>query len=298
MANTAIHRSNGEKVFNVINIGIMLLITIVTLYPFLYVLFASFSEGSKLLQHKGALLWFEGFSTAAYDRVFATESVKIGFQNTLFYLVVGVAGNMFLTILAAYTLSRKGVMLNKALTLLLTFTMYFSGGMIPTYMIYHELGLVGNRWALIVNGLISTYNMIILISSFREMPDALEESARIDGAGDWTILFKIVVPLSLPSIMVIALYYAVSRWNSWFPASLYLTNVRDWPIQMFLRRMLIEEQMEEMMAGSGAGTMEADSISQTLKYAMIMVSTVPILAVYPFIQRYFVKGIMIGAVKG
>ena len=281
-----------------INIGIMLLITIVTLYPFLYVLFASFSEGSKLLQHKGALLWFEGFSTAAYDRVFATESVKIGFQNTLFYLVVGVAGNMFLTILAAYTLSRKGVMLNKALTLLLTFTMYFSGGMIPTYMIYHELGLVGNRWALIVNGLISTYNMIILISSFREMPDALEESARIDGAGDWTILFKIVVPLSLPSIMVIALYYAVSRWNSWFPASLYLTNVRDWPIQMFLRRMLIEEQMEEMMAGSGAGTMEADSISQTLKYAMIMVSTVPILAVYPFIQRYFVKGIMIGAVKG
>ena len=298
MANTAIHRSNGEKVFNVINIGIMLLITIVTLYPFLYVLFASFSEGSKLLQHKGALLWFEGFSTAAYDRVFATESVKIGFQNTLFYLVVGVAGNMFLTILAAYTLSRKGVMLNKALTLLLTFTMYFSGGMIPTYMIYHELGLVGNRWALIVNGLISTYNMIILISSFREMPDALEESARIDGAGDWTILFKIVVPLSLPSIMVIALYYAVSRWNSWFPASLYLTNVRDWPIQMFLRRMLIEEQMEEMMAGSGAGTMEADSISQTLKYAMIMVSTVPILAVYPFIQRYFVNGIMIGAVKG
>ena len=205
---------------------------------------------------------------------------------------------MFFTILAAYALSRKGVMLTKVLTLLLTFTMYFSGGMIPTYMIYHELGLVGNRWALIVNGLISTYNMIILISSFREMPDALEESARIDGAGDWTILFKIVVPLSLPSIMVIALYYAVSRWNSWFPASLYLTNVRDWPIQMFLRRMLIEEQMEEMMAGSGAGTMEADSISQTLKYAMIMVSTVPILAVYPFIQRYFVKGIMIGAVKG
>ncbi len=298
MANQAIRRSNGEKVFNVINICIMLLITIVTLYPFLYVLFASFSEGSKLLQHKGALLWFEGFSTAAYDRVFATESVKIGFQNTLFYLVVGVAGNMFFTILAAYALSRKGVMLTKVLTLLLTFTMYFSGGMIPTYMIYHNLGLIGNRWALIVSGLISTYNMIILISSFREMPDALEESARIDGAGDWTILFRIVVPLSLPSIMVIALYYAVSRWNSWFPASLYLTNVRDWPIQMFLRRMLIEEQMEEMMAGSGAGTMEADSISQTLKYAMIMVSTVPILAVYPFIQRYFVKGIMIGAVKG
>lgn len=298
MANQAIRRSNGEKVFNVINICIMLLVTIVTLYPFLYVLFTSFSEGSKLLQHKGALLWFEGFSTAAYDRVFSTESVRVGFQNTLFYLVVGVAGNMFFTILAAYALSRKGVMITRALTLLLTFTMYFSGGMIPTYMIYHDLGLVGNRWALIVNGLISTYNMIILISSFRELPDALEESARIDGAGDWTILFRIVVPLSLPSIMVIALYYAVSRWNSWFPASLYLTNVRDWPIQMFLRRMLIEEQMEEMMAGSGAGTMEADSISQTLKYAMIMVSTVPILAVYPFIQRYFVKGIMIGAVKG
>lgn len=298
MANQAIRRSNGEKVFNVFNICIMLLITIVTLYPFLYVLFASFSEGSKLLQHKGALLWFEGFSTAAYERVFNTESVLIGFKNTLFYLVVGVAGNMLFTIMGAYALSRKGVMLTRELTLLLTFTMYFSGGMIPTYMVYHSLGLVGSRWALIINSLISTYNMIILISSFRELPDALEESARIDGAGDWTILFRIVVPLSLPSIMVIALYYAVSRWNSWFPASLYLTNVRDWPIQMFLRRMLIEEQMDEMMAGTGAGTMEADSISQTLKYAMIMVSTVPILAVYPFIQRYFVKGIMIGAVKG
>lgn len=298
MANSAIRRSNGEKAFNVFNIIILSLVALSTLYPFLYVLFASFSNGSQLLQHKGALLWFQGFSTAAYNRVFSTETVFIGFKNTLFYLVVGVIGNMFFTVLGAYALSRKGVMLSKPITLLLTFTMYFSGGMIPTYMIYHNLGLVGSKWAIIVNGLISTYNMIILISSFREMPEALEESARIDGAGDWTILFRIVVPLSMPSIMVITLYYAVSRWNSWFPASLYLTNVRDWPIQMFLRRMLIEEQMEEMMAGSGAGTIEADSISQTLKYAMIMVSTVPILVVYPFIQRYFVKGIMIGAVKG
>ena len=298
MANMAIRRSNGEKIFNVFNITIMVLLSIITLYPFLYVLFASFSDGAQLLQHKGALLWFKGFSTAAYDRVFSTETVIIGFKNTLFYLIVGVGGNMFFTILGAYALSRKGIMLSRTITLLLTFTMYFSGGMIPTYMVYHELGLIGSKWAIIASGLISTYNLIILISSFREMPDALEESARIDGAGDWTILFRIVVPLSLPSIMVIALYYAVWRWNSWFPASLYLTDVRDWPIQMFLRRMLIEEQMEEMMASSGAGTMEANSISQTLKYAMIMVSTVPILAVYPFIQRYFVKGIMIGAVKG
>lgn len=298
MASNAICRSSGEKAFNILNITVLCLIAVVTLYPFLYVLFASFSNGTALLQHKGALLWFQGFSTAAYERVFATESVYVGFRNTLFYLVVGVMGNMFFTVMGAYALSRKGIMLSRAITLLLTFTMYFSGGMIPTYMVYHQLGLVGNRWALIVNGLISTYNMIILISSFREMPDALEESARIDGAGDWTILARIVVPLSMPSIMVITLYYAVSRWNSWFPASLYLTNVRDWPIQMFLRRMLIEEQMQEMMAGTGAGTIEADSISQTLKYAMIMVSTVPILVVYPFIQRYFVKGIMIGAVKG
>ena len=298
MANMAIRRSNGEKIFNVFNITIMVLLSIITLYPFLYVLFASFSDGAQLLQHKGALLWFKGFSTAAYDRVFSTETVIIGFKNTLFYLIVGVGGNMFFTILGAYALSRKGIMLSRTITLLLTFTMYFSGGMIPTYMVYHELGLIGSKWAIIASGLISTYNLIILISSFREMPDALEESARIDGAGDWTILFRIVVPLSLPSIMVIALYYAVWRWNSWFPASLYLTDVRDWPIQMFLRRMLIEEQMEEMMASSGAGTMEANSISQTLKYAMIMVSTVPILAVYPFITRYFVNGIMIGAVKG
>ena len=137
MANNAIRRSNGEKIFNVFNITILSLIAVVTLYPFLYVLFASFSEGAKLLQHKGALLWFQGFSTAAYNRVFSTETVRIGFENTLFYLVIGVAGNMFFTVLGAYALSRKGVMLSRVLTLLLTFTMYFSGGMIPTYMIYH-----------------------------------------------------------------------------------------------------------------------------------------------------------------
>jgi len=298
MANHPIKRSNAEKVFNVCNIAFMIFLSVVTLYPFLYVVFGSFSDGGKLLQHKGMLLWFQGFSTAAYKRVFETKSILTGFQNTLFYLFIGVSVNMFFTILAAYALSRKGIMLSRAITLMLTFTMYFSGGMIPSYLLYYNLGLVGNRWALIVNGLVSTYNMIILISAFREMPDALEESARLDGAGDWTILFRIVVPLSLPSIMVIALYYAVSRWNSWFPAAVYLTDANDWPLQMFLRQMLIQEKMQESMAASGAGTMDAASISRTLKYATIIVSTVPILVVYPFIQRYFVKGIMIGSIKG
>jgi len=298
MASNKIRRSAAEQTFNVFNILFMILLSFVTLYPFLYVVFASFSEGSKLIAHQGLMLWPQGFSTAAFERVLSTKSLGVGFKNTLFYLGVGVAFNMLFTIVAAYALSRKGIMLARPITLMLTFTMYFGGGMIPTYLVYYNLGLVGSRWALIVNGLISTYNLIILISAFREMPEALEESARLDGAGDWTILFRIVIPLSLPSIMVIALYYAVGRWNSWFPAAVYLTDTNDWPLQMFLRRMLIEEQMQETMANSGAGTMDAESISQTIKYATIVVTTVPILVVYPFIQRYFVKGIMIGAIKG
>ncbi len=298
MASNKIRRSTAEQAFNVFNILFMIFLSFVTLYPFLYVVFASFSEGSKLIAHKGLMLWPQGFSTAAFERVLSTKSLGVGFRNTLFYLSVGVACNMLFTIVAAYALSRKGIMLARPITLMLTFTMYFGGGMIPTYLIYYNLGLVGSRWALIVNGLINTYNLIILISAFREMPEALEESARLDGAGDWTILFRIVIPLSLPSIMVIALYYAVGRWNSWFPAAVYLTDTNDWPLQMFLRRMLIEEQMQETMASSGAGTIDAETISQTIKYATIVVTTVPILVVYPFIQRYFVKGIMIGAIKG
>lgn len=298
MANNTIRRTISERIFNIFNIIFMLCLVVVTLYPFLYVLFCSFSEGSQLIQHKGLLLWSEGFSTFAYERVFATKSILIGYENTIFYVFVGVAANMLFTIIAAYALSRQGIMLSRPITLLLTFTMYFSGGMIPTYLVYLNLGLVGSRWVLIVNGLINTYNLIILISSFREIPTALEESARLDGAGDWTIMIRIVIPLSLPSIMVIMLYYAVGRWNSWFPAAVYLTDVNLWPLQMFLRRILIEEQMQESMAASGAGTLDANNLEMVLKYAMIIVTSVPILVVYPFIQRYFVKGIMIGAIKG
>ena len=298
MSRYAIRRSNAEKVFNLFNIAFMLLISFITLYPFMYVVFSSFSEGSRLISHRGMLLWFQGFSTSAYVRVLATNSIGIGFKNSLFYVGVGVFCNMLMTCIAAYALSRRGIMLNRLIMLMITFTMYFGGGMIPTYLLYYNLGLVGSRWALIVNGLMSTYNLIILRTAFSELPEALEESARLDGAGDWTILFRIVFPLCLPSIMVIALYYAVGRWNSWFPAAVYLTSTEDWPVQMFLRRMLIEEQMQEAMASAGAGTMDAESIAQTIKYATIIVSTVPILVVYPFIQRYFVRGIMIGAIKG
>lgn len=288
---------NGSKIFDFFNVLFILIFTLLILVPILNIVASSFASNTALA-HGNFIFFPSEFSLDNYKAVLNDDTIMRAFLISVSKTVIGVVTHVSFCAMVAYGLSKPNLKFRKLYTAMGVFTMYFSGGMIPTYMIYHDLGLVGNRWALIVNGLISTYNMIILISSFRELPDALEESARIDGAGDWTILFRIVVPLSLPSIMVIALYYAVSRWNSWFPASLYLTNVRDWPIQMFLRRMLIEEQMEEMMAGSGAGTMEADSISQTLKYAMIMVSTVPILAVYPFIQRYFVKGIMIGAVKG
>lgn len=285
-------RSLGETVFIVINYLFLTLLAVITLYPFLYVVFASLSAPVDLMQHEGFLLWPAGFSLNAYKKVFQNPSVYVGYANTIFYVVAGTLLNVIATSMAAYVLSRKNLMLRRFFTLMFIFTMYFNGGLIPNYLLMQKLGLVNSRFALLIPGIISTYNLLIMITGFESVPAALEESARIDGASHWTVLFRIVLPLAKPIIMVIMMYYAVGHWNSWFNAMIYLRDSSKMPLQLFLRDILTRNQLGAMNIGA-----DIEDVGTTIKYATIIVSTVPILCIYPFIQKHFVKGVMIGAVK-
>lgn len=278
--------------FDVFNVVILTAVAIVTLYPFLYVIFASFSDPLKLMANSSLLFLPKGFSLNAYVKVFQNPSIYSGYLNTFFYVTVGTAVNILATSMAAYVLSRKQFMLRRFFTLMFIFTMYFSGGLIPGYLLIKDLGLIDNRLALILPTAVSTFNLMIMITGFEGIPQSLEESARIDGAGDWTILFRIVMPLAKPTIMVILLYYAVGHWNSWFNAMIYLRGSQKMPLQIFLRDILTRSQL-----GAMTGQTDIEDVGLTIKYATIIVSTVPILCIYPFIQKHFVKGVMIGAVK-
>lgn len=286
--------SRGERIFHVVNYIILTIIALICLYPMWFVAMASFSDSSQLIAHSGFLLKPLGFNLQAYLKVFENPMILKGYANTLFILVAGVALDLVMTALAAYFFSRKGVMFKKPLMLFVLFTMFFSGGMIPFYLNLKDLHLINSRWGLIIPFMISTYNMIILRTSFESIPDSLTEAARIDGAGHITILFKIILPLSKAIMAVMVLYYGVSIWNAWFWASAILRDRELYPLQVILREILISNDLQAMNGGAGA---DAEAIAQSIKYATIMVATVPILFVYPFLQKYFTKGVMIGAVK-
>jgi putative aldouronate transport system permease protein len=291
-----IKRSKAEYIFGIFNICFLLFLTLITLYPFLYVAFASLSNPSNLASHSGLLLWPLGFNIDGYISVFKNPNIITGYTNTIIYVVVGTIINVFMTALGAYVLSRKGVMLRDTIMMMIVFTLFFSGGLIPNYLLVRSLGMFDTMWALILPGAISTYNLIIMRTSFAAIPDSLEESARIDGANDITILFKIVLPLSQAVISVMILFYAVAHWNSWFSAMIYLRNRDAYPLQLFLREILINSSTDSMITGSSGSDKEA--ISEIIKYCTIIIATLPIIAVYPFLQKYFTKGVMIGAVKG
>lgn len=278
--------------FDLLNGMILTAIAMVTLYPFLYVVFASFSDPLKLMSNSGLLFAPMGLSLNAYVRVFENPSIYSGYANTIFYVVFGTLVNIVATCMAAYVLSRKQFMLRRFLTVMFIFTMYFSGGLIPTYLLIKDLGLINSRLALILPGAVNTFNLMIMITGFEGVPESLEESARMDGAGDWTILFRIIMPLAKPTIMVMLLYYAVGHWNSWFNAMIYLRDADKMPLQIFLRDILTRSQL-----GAMTGQVDVEDVGLTIKYATIIVSTVPVLCIYPFIQKHFVKGVMIGAVK-
>ncbi len=293
---TAIKRSAGEKTFSVFNYIFMIFIMFIMLYPLWYVLVASFSDAVKLSGHSGLLFKPIGFTFDAYNLMFKNPMILKGYGNTLFVLIVGLVFNMLLTSMGAYFMSRKNVLFNKPITLMIIFTMYFTGGMIPFYLTVIELGLKNSLFSIILPGAVSTFNLIILRTAFASIPEALEESARLDGASHWRIMTQIVLPLSKASLSVIALYYAVQHWNAWFNAMLFLDKKELFPLQLVLREILITNDTSSMTQMVNVG--DSSFIGETIKYAVIVVSVVPILCIYPFIQKYFEKGVMIGAVKG
>ncbi len=290
-----IKRTRGELLFDSVNALLLVFIILLTLYPFIYVLFASLSDANKLAMHTGPLFAPIGFSLASYQAVLKNASIWIGFRNTLFYELVGLTINMSCTILGGYALSRKQLAARKPIMLLVLFCMLFKGGLIPNYILIRQLNLMNTLWALTLPVAISTMNLIIMRTSFEAMPLSLEESAKIDGANDFLILFKIAIPLCVPTILTLLLYYAVNHWNSWFPASIYIRDRSKLPLQMFLREILLQGRTGDT---SGDVSENMTYLAASYKYSTIIVSTVPILVIYPFIQRFFVKGVMVGAVKG
>lgn len=296
MANNKIRMGVGERIFNVVNIAFMIFMVVITLYPILYVVFASFSTPRKFMMHYGPLWYPLDFNLVSFEAVFKNPNIWNGYRNTIFIVVVGVAINMALTMLGGYLLSRKNWMFQKIMSLSIIFTMYFSGGLIPFYLTVRELNLDNTLWSLIIPTAISTYNMIIMRTAFAAIPDSLEESAKLDGASHLIILTKIMVPLVVPTIAVLVLYYGVAHWNAWFNAMIFLRDRSKYPLQLILREILIQNSLNDMTLGAGMD--DKEMIAETIKYAVIVVSTVPILCLYPFLQKYFVKGVMIGAVKG
>lgn len=292
-----IKRTKGECIFNIFNWVLLGIIGLVCLYPMIYVLFASLSDSNLLMAHEGLLLKPLGFSFSSYKKVIENPMILLGYKNTLFILVVGLIVNMTLTTLAAYFLSRKNVLFKNPIMALILFTMYFSGGLIPTYMIVRSLGLDDTLWSLILPGAVSTYNIIIMRTGFVAVPESLHEAATIDGANEASILVRIYLPLVKATMAVIVLYYAVGHWNSWFNAAIYLNTRDKFPLQLVLREILISNDVSSMNNAAGSAS-DSESVAMSIRYATIMVATLPILVVYPFLQKYFVGGVMIGSVKG
>lgn len=285
----------GSAVFDAVNYIIMAFVVVVTVYPMLYVIFASVSDGTQFLKHSGLLLRPLGFNLTAYKEVFKNSMIVSGYVTTLIVLCVGVPLNILLTSFGAYFLSRKEIMLSKAVMIIIMITMFFSGGMIPFYLVVKGLGLYDNILALILPSAIATFNLIIMKTSFQGIPVSLVESSKIDGANDLVVLFRIIMPLSGPVIAVLILYYAVGHWNSWFNAMLFMQTRSKYPLQLVLREILIQNDVNSMT--TGYSQLDQIGISEGLKYAVIVTATLPVLAIYPFLQKYFVKGVMVGAVK-
>lgn len=291
---TKIKKGKGAAIFDIINYILMSCIALCMLYPMLYVVFASFSDPTAYTKHSGLLLAPAGFSLESYKLAFDNPMLFRGYLNTIIIILISVTLSMVLTSLCAYVLSRKNVKLNKFFNIAIVVTMFFSGGMIPFYFTVKDLGLEDTMWSLILPTAINTFNMIILRTSFSTIPDSIVESAFIDGAGHWTVLFKIILPVSKATLAVLVLYYAVGCWNSWFNAMLFINERTQYPLQLVLREILITSDTSSMTAG----TTDQEFIGETIKHAIIVISTVPILCVYPFLQKYFTKGVMVGSVKG
>ena len=273
-------------------IGVALIIfALACLYPIWFVLMASFSDSTSVVMSRGLLLWPKNFSVKAYQLVFQNKLFLTGFLNSIKLLAMSLPINLTLTVMCGYFLACNGMMFKKPIAYMIMFTMYFSGGMIPQYLNVKELGLYNTHWAIVLTGALSVYNCFICRTAIQSIPDGLRESAYLDGANDLQILFKVIIPLIKPTLAVLAMYYGVGTWNGWFKASIYLKENAMVPIQNVVRSVLIMGQ------DAGVEGAYVNEYAETIKYAAIVVSTVPVLCVYPFLQKYFTKGVLVGAVK-
>jgi putative aldouronate transport system permease protein len=284
--------SKGDRLFYIIDYLLIIIVVAATLYPFLYIVSASVSDPYSVLRGE-VLLLPKKFNVNAYRSVLSSNEIWYSYKNTLWYVIVGTAVNIFMTILMAYPLSRKKFFARKHVNLFVAITMFFSAPLIPTYLVVRNMHLIDSMWALVIPTAIDSFYLIIMRSFFEEIPESLFEAATIDGCNDIQILYKIVIYLSGPVIAVMVLFYAVFHWNSYFGALLYINDSAKYPLQMILRKILISMDVNKMTNNDTSA-----AISTTVQYAAIVVSTVPILCIYPFLQKYFVQGMMIGAVKG
>ncbi|CCX37636.1 putative uncharacterized protein [Clostridium sp. CAG:1013] len=295
IATKKIKDSFGDRVFMGCVLALTFLILCATLYPLIYVVSASFSSSEAVMNGEVYFLPV-GLSLDGYMEVFQNEDIVVGFKNTVIYTVVGTAINMILTTLLAYPLSRKQFRGRKILMFLIVFTMYFNGGLIPTFLVVDKLHMVDSIWGLVMPTAISTFNLIIMRTYFENsIPEELAEAASLDGCDHFRFMFHVLLPLSTPILAVLVLYYAVGHWNQYFNALIYLRSSEKISLQLALRNILMANQVS---SGSTGGFTEMAQISLTVKYAVIVVSSLPVVILYPFIQKYFVKGVMVGAIKG
>lgn len=294
---TRLRETKTDRAFNVFNYVFLAIVAFLVIYPLIFVFSASLSNPQNVISGD-MWLWPKEFTLDAYEKVFQNEDIINGFINTLKYTVFGTILNVVMTILAAYPLSRRDLKGRGFIMAFIVFTIFFSGGLIPTYLLIRDLGMLNTFWVMIIPNAVAVWNIIIMRTFFQSIPHELEESAMIDGAGNFRILWSVVLPLSLPVIAVMVLFYSVGHWNSYFQALIYLQDQEKFPLQLILRQILIQGQTDDMIKATSESFLAQQLSVEGLKYAVLIVANLPMLMLYPFLQRYFVKGVMIGSLKG
>jgi putative aldouronate transport system permease protein len=293
-----VDQTRGDKIFEWMNVTLLLLIVGIVVYPLIFVLIASISSPDAVIRGE-VWLWPQELTFVGYEKILKNSEMLRGYGNTILYTVLGTTINLAMTIAAAYPLSRRDFYGKGLFTLMIVITMFFSGGLIPSYVLVKKLGMINTLWALIIPNAVSVWNIIIMRTFFQSsIPLEIQESASIDGCSNMQILRRIVLPLSMPIIAVMILFYSVGHWNAYFNALIYLTDRSKYPLQLFLREILIQNQMQEMVHNSEATLAKQVMEVESIKYAAVIVANLPILLLYPFLQKYFTKGVMIGALKG
>ena len=292
-------RSRDDIIVDVAVLAITLLVCALVLYPLVYVLSSSFSDPSEVAAGN-VILFPKGFTLEGYSYILDYDEIWTGYRNTLFYTIAGTLLNLIATLPAAYALSRRDLFGRGIFTVLFTVTMFFSGGLIPTYLVYKQLNLLNTVWIMLIPGLVSMWNTVVCRTYFsNSIPYELQEASKIDGCNDFILFFRIVLPLSAPIIAVMAMYYAVGHWNSYFNAMIYLRDTSLYPLQLVLRSILLLDTTSEMIGADAEGELlRLQQLKESMKYGVIVISALPMLVMYPFFQKYFVKGVMVGAIKG